>query len=76
MVFTTSKREASHDDSAWSVLWTSDDKIVSGSIDETVKVSTIFFVDARLHVEFPHAGVETNRRHRIKTAKFGVVGRL
>ena len=42
MVFTTSKREASHDDSAWSVLWTSDDKIVSGSIDETVKVSTFF----------------------------------
>ena len=42
MVFQTSKRESSHDDSAWSVLWTADDKIVSGSIDETVKVSKIF----------------------------------
>jgi hypothetical protein len=38
MVFQTTKRESSHDDSAWSVVWTADDRIVSGSIDETVKV--------------------------------------
>jgi hypothetical protein len=36
--YQTSKREAAHEDSAWSVLWTAGDKIVSGSIDETVKV--------------------------------------
>ena len=47
MVFQTTKRESSHDDSAWSVVWTADDRIVSGSIDETVKVKVtlpVFFV--------------------------------
>lgn len=37
--YQTNRRENAHEDSAWAVLWTSDDKIVSGSIDETVKVS-------------------------------------
>jgi hypothetical protein len=39
--YQTSKREAAHEDSAWSVLWTAGDKIVSGSIDETVKVQSL-----------------------------------
>jgi WD40 repeat protein len=43
MVFQTTKRESSHDDSAWSVVWTADDRIVSGSIDETVKVHSISY---------------------------------
>mmetsp|Transcript_12331 Transcript_12331/g.31862 ORF Transcript_12331/g.31862 Transcript_12331/m.31862 type:complete len:309 (-) Transcript_12331:27-953(-) len=36
--YQTSRKEQAHEDSAWAVLWTNDDKIVSGSIDETVKV--------------------------------------
>ena len=43
-MYHTTKRESAHDDSAWSVVWTSDDKIISGSIDETVKVGVRCFL--------------------------------
>ncbi|KAJ1493589.1 WD40-repeat-containing domain protein [Baffinella frigidus] len=36
--YQTVKREAAHEDSVWGVVWTHDDKLISGSIDETVKV--------------------------------------
>ena len=36
--YQTVKREGAHEDSVWGVVWTQDDKLISGSIDETVKV--------------------------------------
>ena len=36
--YTTSKKAASHDDSIWAATWPTEDKVITGSIDETVKV--------------------------------------
>eukprot|EP00961_Rhodomonas_salina_P110871 1492014-Rhodomonas_salina.2 len=32
------KREGAHEDSAWAVAWPTEERLISGSIDETVKV--------------------------------------
>jgi len=39
-MFQTEKREGAHEDSVWAVAWPTDDRLMSGSIDETVKVWT------------------------------------
>ena len=36
--YQTSRKTAAHDDSIWAVAWPTDDKLITGSIDETVKV--------------------------------------
>ena len=36
--YQTSRKTSAHDDSIWAVTWPTEDKLITGSIDETVKV--------------------------------------
>ena len=36
--YDTSRKTSAHDDSIWAVTWPTEDKLITGSIDETVKV--------------------------------------
>ena len=54
----TSRKPAAHDDSIWAVTWPTEDKLITGSIDETVKVEIV-----RAHLVFSSAARARARIH-------------
>ena len=62
--YETSRKTSSHDDSIWAVTWPTDDKLITGSIDETVKVR-------RLRARVRERGSRTDREMCVQNASRG-----